>query len=122
MTPAISPLSDDRDKAVKIFLGRNLSSRAREMLPEAVIVEVNGTDSAEWFIVLREDKKMRMICPDCRGKGHVMDGAAIALFFFPVSLLLAACEGHDRRGITRQKCPKCKGAGFIHDSSCQSTR
>jgi DnaJ-class molecular chaperone len=47
-------------------------------------------------------------CPNCHGKGHVMDGMA-ALIFLP----LAWFERNDRRGITRDKCQTCDGKGFI---------
>ncbi len=52
-------------------------------------------------------------CKNCGGKGHVMDGCAIfCLTIF--SPILALVERNDADGITREKCLKCDGTGYVY--------
>lgn len=49
-------------------------------------------------------------CPNCNGKGHVFDSASL---LFPVFWVFAAFEQNDESGVTRQRCPTCRGAGQV---------
>jgi DnaJ-class molecular chaperone len=51
-------------------------------------------------------------CKNCKGKGHVLSGAA-ALCMTVFSVVLVPLERNDPNGVTREKCQKCKGSGYI---------
>jgi len=53
-----------------------------------------------------------IVCPICKGKGHVID--PMVMTFVPiVSWAIAALEKDDRNSTTRKPCGNCKGRGFI---------
>ncbi len=55
---------------------------------------------------------MTIVCPKCKGKGHVLDKvAALGLTIF--GSVLAFLERNDKQGVTRERCGYCDGAGFI---------
>jgi len=54
-------------------------------------------------------KEKRIICPSCKGKGHVFDAASI----FGFTIIVALFERNDANGLTRNVCGQCKGSGFI---------
>jgi DnaJ-class molecular chaperone len=58
------------------------------------------------------DKIPVVWCPCCKGKGHVLD--AFPVIFIPVlGWALAALETNNPEGLTREKCSRCNGKGFI---------
>jgi len=58
-------------------------------------------------------------CPNCKGKGHVFDSAAIILLLVPVigwmMLLMTFFEFNNSNGLTRESCPHCGGKGFVKE-------
>lgn len=50
-------------------------------------------------------------CPRCGGKGHVWAKDSILLTF--MCPIISWIEGDDPDGITRDKCPRCKGSGVL---------
>lgn len=52
----------------------------------------------------------RLLCRNCKGKGHVFWGASMLT---PFAWFLAPFETNDPDGLTRRECPKCRGNGFI---------
>lgn len=64
-----------------------------------------------------------IICPNCKGKGHVMDGggallACLSIFGLPLLLF----DKNDKNGHTRCECEKCNGSGFIQMKSFDNDR
>jgi hypothetical protein len=58
-------------------------------------------------------KSRKVICPNCKGKGHVMDGAAAMVACLSVVLIpLIFCDSN-KNGLTREVCSKCDGEGII---------
>lgn len=63
---------------------------------------------------------MRSVCPNCKGKGHVIDGVATFLFGVCLPVLglgLALAERNDSGGVTRTRCNRCGGHGFVRTGS-----
>jgi DnaJ-class molecular chaperone len=58
---------------------------------------------------MSQDKTI--VCPNCRGKGHVLVGAS--LLGGPVIWVCALFEGNDADGISRGVCQRCRGKGFV---------
>ena len=55
-----------------------------------------------------------VICPNCKGKGHVLDGCGAIVA--TLSIWLLPCIVFDRNdpdGLTREECSRCGGDGFI---------
>lgn len=57
---------------------------------------------------------MKIICPVCKGKGHILD-MAVMIFVPVISWLVAAIEHDDEESSTRKKCGRCDGNGFIQN-------
>ena len=53
-------------------------------------------------------------CPACRGKGHSYDAASLVA---PLTLLIAWFERNDPKGVTRERCKRCGGTGWIRQPS-----
>ena len=54
---------------------------------------------------------MRVVCPNCKGKGYVFDPMSLLLTVgLPFAMLL---ESDSKRGMTKQDCPSCDGEGRI---------
>lgn len=53
------------------------------------------------------------ICPNCKGKGHVLDGAG-TIAGMPIVWVMALFERNDPNGLTREECGTCDGEGFIY--------
>jgi hypothetical protein len=49
-------------------------------------------------------------CPACKGRGHVFDAASLVSPFF---WLLIPFERKDPRGVTRQRCERCRGKALL---------
>ncbi len=50
-----------------------------------------------------------IICPNCKGKGHVLSGDSVLLTVFAVVLI--PLEKNDPDGLTREECSVCDGTG-----------
>jgi len=62
-----------------------------------------------------------MICPNCKGKGHVLDGGGaficcLTLILIPFIIFERNNDGNEGFTLTRQKCGHCKGTGFVNDN------
>lgn len=49
-------------------------------------------------------------CKNCKGKGHVIDSAAVLA---PFLWIIAIAERNNKSGLTREKCTHCNGRGWI---------
>jgi DnaJ-class molecular chaperone len=59
-----------------------------------------------------------MICPNCKGKGHVLDGEialimGMTIFYLPLLFF----ERNDKRGTSRKICSHCDGKGVIEQKN-----
>lgn len=53
-------------------------------------------------------------CPNCNGKGHVLWGAMVVVTVLTGLLApLALLDRNNPDGITRERCARCKGKGFV---------
>ena len=54
-------------------------------------------------------------CPNCNGKGHVLDGvgATLAAFMPVFGWGLLVFGNNDSGGYTRRECGTCEGSGFV---------
>lgn len=55
---------------------------------------------------------MKIVCPNCKGKGYVID-IAVMVFVPVVSWIIAAIEKNDPDSSTKEICGKCNGKGSI---------
>jgi hypothetical protein len=54
------------------------------------------------------------LCPNCKGKGHVMCGAVAFVSCLTVMMIpLIFFEKNDPNGITRISCGRCDGKGYV---------
>ena len=59
-----------------------------------------------------------MICPNCKGKGHVLDGGGAFICCLSVVLIpFILFERNNKTGftLTRKVCGQCNGTGFIKE-------
>jgi len=54
-----------------------------------------------------------IICPVCKGKGHIVN-VAVMVFVPVISWLIASIERDDPGSSTRKKCETCNGKGFLN--------
>jgi DnaJ-class molecular chaperone len=55
-----------------------------------------------------------IVCPNCNGKGHVMDGGMATLQAMTIVLIPTLFfERNDRNGTSRCDCSRCDGKGVI---------
>ena len=55
--------------------------------------------------------KVKLTCPSCKGKGHVMD---IGGLFCPIiGWAIMFFERNDPNGLSRDRCGQCKGKGYV---------
>lgn len=55
---------------------------------------------------------MKQICPSCNGKGHVVD-IALMVFVPVVSWFIAFLEKDYKESLTRVRCNRCEGKGYV---------
>lgn len=92
--------------------------QAAVLLPHTGYYCLQPSRTEETFIQKPTQTYMDIICPNCHGKGHVMDGAsALASCLSVVLIPLILFEANEPDGITRTKCDKCRGKGIITSPS-----
>tara|TARA_B100000614_G_scaffold262489_2_gene296306 strand:- start:45372 stop:45572 length:201 start_codon:yes stop_codon:yes gene_type:complete len=52
----------------------------------------------------------RVMCPNCKGKGHVIDSMVL---FVPIFWFFIPFELNSPDGISREDCSRCNGKGFV---------
>ena len=62
-----------------------------------------------------------VICPSCKGKGHVFDPCSLLVFGF--GWLDAIFGRNNPNAMSREECWQCKGKGFLNiKNDNQSTK
>ncbi|MDP3710675.1 MAG: hypothetical protein Q8R29_03055 [bacterium] len=56
-----------------------------------------------------------VLCPSCKGKGHVYEAMTLLIPFW--GWILAPFERNNPNGVTRMRCEQCGGTGYIKPSS-----
>lgn len=56
---------------------------------------------------------MKIVCPTCKGKGHVVD-VSVMIFVPVISWLIGYIERNDKDSTTRESCKTCKGKGALN--------
>lgn len=59
------------------------------------------------------NSKETITCPNCKGKGHVMDGAAVGMAILSVFLLPVVLFGNNESSLGRERCDRCNGKGYV---------
>lgn len=54
---------------------------------------------------------MKVICPSCNGKGHVVN-KPMMVFVPVISWFFAWLDKDDKESVTREECKRCNGKGY----------
>lgn len=72
---------------------------------------ISITTIATWRDLTKWPETTVRTCQTCGGKGHVMVGASV--FGGPFLWVAMLFERNDPDGLTRDRCERCKGRGYV---------